>query len=73
MDGLSLNCPQMKPIGGSVLACLFEMPVLETLHLSGNGLTGSLPSNDTNCLQLVDLSLSHNELRGDIPLVLQQN
>ncbi len=52
--------------------CLFTMPNLQTLQLSGNGLTGSLPSNMNISNSLTDLSLSHNQLTGTIPLYIQE-
>jgi Leucine-rich repeat (LRR) protein len=53
--------------------CLFSMPNLQTLHLSGNGLTGSFPSNLYNLsTSLMDLSLSHNLLTGTIPSSVQE-
>lgn len=54
-------------IGGSIPRCLFEIP-LAILHLSGNDLTGSLPSDVTLFERLKVLSLSHNRLTGTIPL-----
>jgi Leucine-rich repeat (LRR) protein len=56
---------------GQVPLCLFEMLGLQLLHLSGNGLTGSIPSNITLPDILTDLSLSHNVLTGTIPINLQ--
>ena len=48
--------------------CVFTMmPSLQTLHLSGNGLTGSLPSNVNISESLTDVSLSHNLLTGSLP------
>jgi Leucine-rich repeat (LRR) protein len=53
---------------GSIPQCLYSaLTKLETLHLSGNGLTGSLPSNLNLPVTLTDLSLSHNRLKGTIP------
>jgi Leucine-rich repeat (LRR) protein len=52
--------------------CLFKLKNLETLHLSGNGFTGSLPENLTLGSTLQDLSLSHNRLTGTIPLYIQE-
>ena len=55
-------------IGGTVPACVWALRNLSVLHLTGNGLSGelirSLPANS----QIVDLSLSHNQLSGTIPL-----
>jgi hypothetical protein len=59
---------------GRIPECVFLLPNLTTLHLSGNGLQGSLPTNLTALSQnLSDLSLSHNLLTGTIPLALQYN
>jgi hypothetical protein len=58
---------------GSVPSCLFTMPKIQTLHLSGNGFTGSLSSVVTNIsYSLTDLSLSHNIFSGSIPDILQE-
>jgi hypothetical protein len=47
---------------------------LTTLHLSGNGLTGTIPADVTVSPALRDLSLSHNKLTGTIPAgVLQRD
>eukprot|EP01038_Epipyxis_sp_PR26KG_P012074 gene12074-16159_t len=58
-------------IYGSIPSCLFSMPKLSILHLSGNRLTSSLPSNLEINLQLQDLSLSHNLLTNTIPMIIQ--
>ena len=48
--------------------CIFTMMnSLQTLHLSGNGLTGSLPDDSKISNNLTDVSLSHNLLTGSIP------
>lgn len=52
-------------------SCLFSLPLLTTLHLSGMGMEGSLPDNLQIGNSLVDLSLSHNFLHGSIPLQFQ--
>jgi hypothetical protein len=57
---------------GTVPNCLFSLPSLRTLHLSGNSFTGTI-SNDLNIsASLIDLSLSHNSLSGTIPLFIQE-
>jgi Leucine-rich repeat (LRR) protein len=48
-------------------SCLFSLPSLRTLHLSGNGYTGSLPGGMTLADNLTDLALSYNALTGSIP------
>eukprot|EP00981_Chlorochromonas_danica_P006446 scaffold1390_cov154-Ochromonas_danica.AAC.1 len=49
------------------------MPLLRTLHLSGNGLGGSIPVKEESDLgpYLSDLSLSHNGLSGSLPCPLR--
>eukprot|EP01034_Spumella_vulgaris_P025052 gene25052-31462_t len=54
-------------ISGGVPVCLFRMPHLQTLHLSGNGLTGSIQTDTSLGARLRDLSLSHNNFRGEVP------
>jgi Leucine-rich repeat (LRR) protein/uncharacterized membrane protein len=54
-------------LASTVPSCLFLLPSLESLHLSGNGFTGSIPSSLNISQSLVDLSLSNNELTGSIP------
>lgn len=57
---------------GSIPRCLLEhMPVLQTLHLSSNGIEGSLPMNASLSSSLQDLTLSHNALSGPIPNGIQ--
>jgi Leucine-rich repeat (LRR) protein len=56
---------------GTIPPCLFRMPILTTLHLSGNGLTGSIPDVPSESY-LLDLSLSHNQLTGMVPPHMQQ-
>ena len=51
--------------------CLYIMPKLNVLHLSGNLLTGSLPTVINVSSSIQDLTLSHNALRGTIPKQIQ--
>jgi Leucine-rich repeat (LRR) protein len=63
-----------SPLSGGVPSCLFGMGNLTTLHLSGNGLTGTFSVDVTVSPALRDLSLSHNKLTGTIPAsVLQRD
>eukprot|EP00981_Chlorochromonas_danica_P006724 scaffold1463_cov189-Ochromonas_danica.AAC.19 len=66
----SLN---LDAIHGKIPKCLFSMPKLRTLHLAGNGLTGSIPVTEDSDLgpRLNDLSLSHNFLTGSLPQPLR--
>ncbi len=58
---------------GSIPFCVYKMKNLKTLHLSGNGLTGTLPTDLTISSSLTDLSLSHNRLYGSIPTIFQEH
>ena len=51
--------------------CLYQLPELRILHLSGLGLIGSIPSNILISEKLIDLSLSYNLLTNNIPLNVQ--
>jgi Leucine-rich repeat (LRR) protein len=61
-----------KRVHGQIPHCLFQLPNVTSLHLSGNGLTGSFPSDLPVSRSLYDLTLSHNELTGSIPAEIQQ-
>jgi Leucine-rich repeat (LRR) protein len=56
---------------GTIPPCLYEMPSLQLLHLSGNGITGTISSNTRIADTLTDLSLSHNLITGTIPMNIQ--
>ena len=60
-----------RSLQGTIPPCLYQMQKLQVLHLSGNGLTGSLPSDGLSS-SLTDLSLSHNLLTGTIPRLFQE-
>ena len=45
--------------------CLYSLPNLHSLYLSGNGITGTVPSELSK--RLNELSLAHNDFRGIIP------
>lgn len=53
-------------IDGTIPECIFAMRNLKTLHITGNRLTGTLPSHIDLPL-LIDLRLSYNRLSGTIP------
>ena len=55
-------------IGGTVPPCVWDMRNLTVLHLVGNGLSGSLATMLPASNRLVDLSISHNQLTGTIPV-----
>ena len=73
LPGLSRSYEVKHPFHSSLPACLFSMASLLVLHLSGNGLTGSIPADVRINPPMLDLSLSHNQLTGSIPLVLQKH
>lgn len=56
---------------GTVPSCVWSLSELRTLHLSGNGLQGTIGEIDTTALKLADLDLSNNYLTGTLPLSLQ--
>jgi Leucine-rich repeat (LRR) protein len=57
-----------RKLSGSIPNCMWTMPNLNTLHLAGNGLLGSI-GNLGNSLEYV--SLSSNRLTGSVPLSWQ--
>jgi Leucine-rich repeat (LRR) protein/uncharacterized membrane protein len=71
IPGLSAAYQVAHPWKGPMKSCLFMMPNLTTLHLSGNGITGALSGELRVGEQLLDLSLSHNVLTGSIPRAIQ--
>jgi Leucine-rich repeat (LRR) protein len=60
-------------IKNGIPGCLFtHLPQLQTLHLSGNLLTGKIPEVSSSLSTLLnDLDLSYNTLTGTIPLFFQ--
>jgi Leucine-rich repeat (LRR) protein len=56
---------------GTIPECFFSMHRLSTLHLSGNSLSGTIPSFKNLSAGLIDLILSHNALTGTIPASVQ--
>eukprot|EP01032_Pedospumella_encystans_P007830 gene7830-9338_t len=73
LPGLSSSYVLTEEVENGIPPCLFAMPKLNTLHLSGNDLTGTLPHNLNISSTLMDISLSHNKLRGLIPTQLQDH
>jgi Leucine-rich repeat (LRR) protein len=62
-----------NPLEGTIPSCLFtQLPNLTALHLSGNGLTGSLPSDIEISPSMTLFSASHNSLGGAMPSNFQQ-
>lgn len=59
------------PWHGTLPDCVFSLPQLTTLHLSGNGFVGTIPAALNISATFTGLSLSHNSLVGTIPLSIQ--
>jgi Leucine-rich repeat (LRR) protein len=57
----------IHPLSGTIPSCLWQMPSLQTLHLSGNSLEGSLGDLVNGSTILRDVSLASNKLVGSIP------
>ena len=68
-----------SPITGSIPLCVFtNISTLQTLHLSGNAIDGIIPNFASSQAasispSLKDLSLSHNNLKGSIPIEIQRH
>jgi hypothetical protein len=60
--------PSMK---GSIPSCIWQLPNISSLFISGNGYTGTIPNNISHTLTS-DLSLSHNYFTGTIPSTILQ-
>lgn len=54
-----------KYMEGSIPNCVWRFPALETLHMAGNGFTGSLPSG-TISDKLKNLNVGFNRISGTI-------
>jgi hypothetical protein len=64
-----------RSVSSEIPSCLFRLPKLKKLHLSGNGLSGSISFpeiGDELMPALSELILSHNFLTGSIPSVFQE-
>ena len=57
---------------GIIPACIFAQTNLETLHLAGNGLTGTISSLSSSS-NLSSLNLANNRLEGELPLSIQEH
>jgi len=56
---------------GSIPQCLFDLPAIEVIHLSGNGISGELPEVPTGS-GISDISMGYNRLDGTIPESIQR-
>eukprot|EP01038_Epipyxis_sp_PR26KG_P010943 gene10943-14693_t len=61
----------IQSITGTIPNCLFNMPSIQTLHLSGNALIGTLSNDIIISHSLINLLLSNNQLTGTIPYAFQ--
>ena len=62
---------QLSSSSNTIPSCLFNFSYLSTLHLSGNGLIGTLPDIISLNSSLKQLILSHNMLSGTLPITFQ--
>lgn len=69
LDGFQV----LHHVHGQLPSCVFSWPHVTLLHIAGNGLTGTLPNFASLPHLLVNLSLAHNHLSGDIPSVFQHH
>ena len=58
-------------VSGSIPDCIFQMPSLIALYITGNGLSGTIPQLSTSTNMIV-LALDYNRLSGTIPTSIQQ-
>lgn len=58
-------------VAGSIPPCIFELPVLVQVSMTGNGLVSAMPDIPESSA-LENVSLSHNRLHGPIPASVQQ-
>jgi Leucine-rich repeat (LRR) protein len=59
-----------KAVGGTIPECVFQLPLIEIVHMSGNGFYGSIGDLPQSS-KLNDFSLAHNQLTGTIPISIQ--
>ena len=64
------NVALFNTIDGSIPSCVWTLPKLTHVHMAGNGLTGSISSPHFSTL-LKDVVISHNQLSGTIPRIIQ--
>jgi hypothetical protein len=64
---------QSNAVHGTIPECIFSLPKIEYLSLSGNGLTGTLASSLYIVPNMQFLDLSHNSLSGSIPTAMLQH
>jgi Leucine-rich repeat (LRR) protein len=65
-SGFSTTLLAKRLLAGSIPDCLWSLKLLHTLHLSGNGLVGTLPELPEDSI-LTDISMANNKISGSIP------
>jgi Leucine-rich repeat (LRR) protein len=87
LDGIhsASSCRSMVPIHvfntiyassqsvSSLPSCIYSLPNITSLHLSGNGITGSLPVDAFLNDGFIELVISNNEYRSIIPAAFQNH
>ncbi len=64
---------QTTQVISDIPRCMYELPAIRTLHMSGNGISSSLPSDVNVSQSLKELVLSNNDIRGIIPASFQNH
>lgn len=59
-------------ITGTIPECMYRMPNLRVLHLSGNNIQSRLSNNISVSPLLTTLVLAHNQITGYVPLSMQR-
>jgi Leucine-rich repeat (LRR) protein len=72
LPGVSDSYYTQRRMHGGIHDCVFELPHLQALHLSGNGFRGTIPGDVLLSDSLVSLALSNNNLWGPIPTAFQK-
>lgn len=58
-------------IKGHIPPCLFSLPKIQSIHISGNSIDCTLPNDLEISESVTDITLSHNMLKGVIPITMQ--
>jgi len=68
LHALSLSCSSYSKMTGTIPSCLFLLPSITSLYVTGNNLGGTIPSATIlSSPGLVNLSISYNVITGTIP------
>lgn len=66
----SLTIADWKGITGTIPPCITSLPLLRTIDLIGNKISGPIPRDIGRLSRLTVLNFADNQLTGDIPLSL---